>query len=49
LNTLIAIYDLNRPEKDYKTLIPALEKYNYFHCLDSTWILRTERNEPQRS
>jgi hypothetical protein len=42
VRTVLVIYDLNRPEKDYKTLLAALEKYgNYFHCLDSTWILRT--------
>ena len=47
MNTLIAIYDLNKPEKDYPKLIAALEKYNYFHCLDSTWILRTEETAAQ--
>lgn len=37
-------YDLNAPGKDYSTLIPAIQAQfpNYWHCLDSTWIVATD-------
>ena len=37
-------YDLNAPGKDYSTLIPAIQNQfpNYWHCLDSTWIIVTD-------
>jgi hypothetical protein len=36
-------YDLNAPGKDYTALIAAIKGAfpNYWHCLDSTWIVET--------
>jgi hypothetical protein len=38
-------YDLNKPEtsQDYKALINAIKGLGvWWHCLDSTWIIKTE-------
>jgi hypothetical protein len=37
-------YDLNKPHQDYKDLIDAIKECssNWWHCLDSTWIIKTE-------
>ncbi|MFJ1554174.1 hypothetical protein [Streptomyces mirabilis] len=39
-------YDLNRPGQDYKDLIEAIKELanGYWHHLDSTWIIRTEKS-----
>ena len=34
-------YDLNVPGKNYQDLYRALEGYDYWHCVDSTWIIKT--------
>ena len=42
-------YDLNRPGKDYPNLIEAIKKVgsNWWHCLDSTWIVVTAKTAKQ--
>jgi len=42
-------YDLNKPGKDYEKLIEAIKKAfpNYWHCLDSTWLVVTEHTPKQ--
>lgn len=41
--TLLVGYDLNKPTKDYSTLIERLRKFGtWWHHLDSTWLVRTE-------
>lgn len=43
-------YDLNKPRAndDYKNLIAALETYaQWWHYLDSTWIVKTDREAAQ--
>ena len=36
-------YDLNKPEQDYKELLDAIKSFtNWWHCLDSTWIVKTD-------
>lgn len=41
-------YDLNKPREndDYKDLIAKIKTLGitYWHCLDSTWIVRTEQS-----
>lgn len=41
-NILIG-YDLNKAGKDYANLINAIKSLgpDWWHCLDSTWIIRT--------
>ena len=40
-NQLIS-YDLRRPGQDYSELFAAIKSIgNWWHCLDSTWIVRT--------
>jgi hypothetical protein len=35
-------YDLRQPGRDYKKLLAAIESYGtYYHCLESTWLIRT--------
>lgn len=35
-------YDLNRPGQDYESLIEAIKGLDdWWHCLDSTWIVRS--------
>lgn len=42
-------YDLNKTGQDYTNLIDAIKKMypNYWHCLDSTWIVKTEQTALQ--
>lgn len=43
--TYLVGYDLNRPRKetDYPKLIEALKSFGtWWHCLDSTWLIKTE-------
>jgi len=43
-NRIVAIcYDLNRPGKDYSSLIDAIKSAfpAYWHHLDSTWLVRS--------
>lgn len=42
-------YDLKKPGKDYQTLINAITKSfpNYWHCLDSTWLIVTDHTPKQ--
>lgn len=39
-------YDLNKTGQDYKELIDAIKKLanGWWHCLDSTWIIKTEQS-----
>jgi hypothetical protein len=42
-------YDLNRPGQNYPELFEAIKKLgtNWWHCLDSTWIVVTTKNATQ--
>ncbi len=40
-------YDLNKAGKDYAGLYAALKTYDYFHLLDSTWLLYTVESAAQ--
>jgi hypothetical protein len=42
-------YDLIKPGKDYSRIVPAIEKNfpNYWHCLDSTWLVNTGHTPKQ--
>jgi hypothetical protein len=42
-DTLLVGYDLNKTGKDYSGLIAKIkgEVDNWWHCLDSTWIVKT--------
>lgn len=42
-------YDLNRPGQDYKDLIEEIKKVgsDWWHCLDSTWIVKTDKTATQ--
>ncbi|MEW5714542.1 hypothetical protein AB1462_19565 [Pseudomonas sp. SB113] len=42
-------YDLIKPGKDYSKIVPAIQKSfpNYWHCLDSTWLVNTDHTAKQ--
>lgn len=42
-------YDLNKPVQNYNDLIDAIKKVgtNWWHCLDSTWIVKTDKTAAQ--
>ena len=42
-------YDLNKPIQNYTDLINAIKKVgsNWWHCLDSTWIVKTDKTAAQ--
>lgn len=42
-DSLMVGYDLNKTGKDYAGLIDAIKSTvdNWWHCLDSTWIVKT--------
>ena len=43
MNTILIGYDLNTAGQDYKELIDAIKALanDWWHCLDSTWIIKT--------
>lgn len=42
VRTLMVGYDLNRPGQNYPELFAQLKSFsNWWHCLDSTWLVRT--------
>jgi hypothetical protein len=47
-NILIG-YDLNKAGKDYNNLISAIKglSTDWWHCLDSTWIIKTQLSTVQ--
>lgn len=42
MKTLLVGYDLNSPGQNYSDLIERLERFRYWHHLDSTWLVRTQ-------
>lgn len=50
MKTYLIGYDLNSPRQknDYKDLIEKLKTFGTrWHCLDSTWIIKTDVNATQ--
>ncbi|UOZ10203.1 hypothetical protein [Amycolatopsis sp. WQ 127309] len=48
MNTLLVAYDLNRPGQNYEELIKFLKaEGTWWHCLDSTWMVRTSKSTAQ--
>ena len=45
--TYMVGYDLKTPGKDYPNLIDAIKTYNWWHCLDSTWLIKTDKTAAQ--
>ena len=44
MKTFLIGYDLNKKGQDYETLIEEIKKLSldgWWHCLDSTWILKS--------
>jgi hypothetical protein len=42
MNSLLVIYDLNIPGKDYATLIAKIKSLGtWWHCFDSTWLVKS--------
>lgn len=42
MNNYLIGYDLNKEGQDYDTLIEQIKNLgSWWHCLDSTWIIRT--------
>ncbi len=46
LNSYMVSYDLIK-RKDYPELWGVLRSYNYWHCLGSTWIIKTNETAAQ--
>jgi hypothetical protein len=43
MRTLLIGYDLDTPGQDYSDLTDAIKECTaWWHCLDSTWIVRAE-------
>jgi hypothetical protein len=42
-------YDLIKPGKDYSKIVPEIKRAfpDYWHCLDSTWLVKTEYSAVQ--
>lgn len=42
-------YDLIKPGKDYSRIVPEIQRAypNYWHCLDSTWLVVSEKTATQ--
>ena len=49
MNSYMIGYDLNKTGKDYKGLIDKIKGTfsNWWHCLDSTWIVKSNMNATQ--
>lgn len=46
MNSYLVTYDLIK-RKDYPELFKVLKAYNYWHCLDSSWIIKTDETAKQ--
>ncbi len=43
MKTYLVGYDLNKPGQDYDDLFKAIKALgSWWHCLDSTWIIKTD-------
>ena len=40
----IISYDLNKPKQNYSELYKILQKYTWWHYLDSTWIIESDKS-----
>ncbi len=48
MKTYLISYDLNQPLQNYGELIEAIKEYsNWWHHLDSVWIIKTEETTVQ--
>ncbi|MBE1302236.1 MAG: CRISPR-associated protein Cas2 [Alteromonadaceae bacterium] len=48
MSSYVVCYDLSNPKKDYSDLFKRIKSYiAYYHCLDTTWIIKTEFSEKQ--
>ena len=48
MSTFEICYDLRQPGRNYSALHKAIESYGtYYHCLESTWIVRTDSSATQ--
>jgi hypothetical protein len=49
MNSYLIGYDLNKPEQNYTNLITTIKESfdNWWHYLDSTWIVTTTLNTVQ--
>lgn len=48
MSSIIISYDLNRPGQNYSDLYEVIKKQGeWWHCLDSTWIVKTSRTTVQ--
>jgi hypothetical protein len=47
--TVLIGYDLNQPVQNYTELIEEIKKISstWWHCLDSTWLVRTDLSPDQ--
>lgn len=45
MKSILIGYDLNKSGQDYKELIDAIKAIanGWWHCLDSTWIIKTDQ------
>jgi hypothetical protein len=46
MNSHMVTYDLIK-RKDYPELFKVLQSYNYWHCLGSSWIIKTDETAAQ--
>ncbi|MDY0780965.1 hypothetical protein [Tenacibaculum sp. IB213877] len=48
MRTYLIGYDLNKSGQDYSTLIEKIKEIgNWWHCLDSTFIIKTNNSSSQ--
>jgi len=48
MNTYLIGYDLNKAGQEYTTLIAQIKALgNWWHCIDSTWIIKSNSNVVQ--
>jgi len=48
VKTYLISYDLNKPGQDYNSLFEAIKELGtWWHCLDSTWIVKTNNTAVQ--
>lgn len=48
MKTMLVGYDLNRPGQNYGDLIDRLKEFpGWWHHLDSTWIVKTDKTHVQ--
>ena len=47
MSIYLVTYDLNNPGQNYPSVTDAIKKYDYFHLMQSVWLVHTSETAAQ--